>query len=247
MVRGALSDIGKKRNKNQDAYYISEEDELRLYIVADGMGGHRCGEIASSMALDIVKDSFLEAKESLIDKDNIIKTIKKSIEEANIKIYLKSLEMKECEGMGTTLTLAYIFKDRVLIGHVGDSRAYILSDGDIKQITEDHSYINELLKNGSITLEEAKTHPKKNMITRAVGSSSVIEVDTIEMKYKVGDILLLCSDGLFNMLDEDEINQVFNREKKMQRACEILTKMANEKGGLDNITTVAIKFDEVKL
>ncbi len=247
MAKGALSDIGLKRDKNQDAYYISNKDKMPLYIVADGMGGHRCGELASSMALDIVKESFLNKKESLTDKESILKVIKESIEKANINIYLKSLKMKECQGMGTTITMAYIFKDNILIGHVGDSRAYLVSDGEIRQLTEDHSYINELIKNGTITLEESKTHPKKNMITRAVGSSSIVEVDKIAMEYKLGDILLLCSDGLFNMLSEDQINDVFNRETNMQRACEILTSMANEKGGLDNITSVAIKFDEVKL
>lgn len=247
MVKGAISDIGKIRDKNQDAYYISSGNDLELYIVADGMGGHRCGEIASSMALDIVKEQFLDFNKKINSKDDILKFIKHSIEEANIKIYLKSLEMKECQGMGTTMTLAYIFKDNILLGHVGDSRAYIIEKEDIRQVTEDHSYINELLKNGTITLEEARTHPKKNMITRAVGSSSKLEVDVIEEKYEVGDILLLCSDGLFNMLDEEDIKEVFNREKSMQNACEILTTMANEKGGLDNITIVAIKFDEVKL
>ncbi len=247
MGKGALSDIGKIRDKNQDAYYISKENELELYIVADGMGGHRCGELASSMALEIIKENFINSGKELDNKDDILRLIKGSIEKANINIYLKSLEMKECKGMGTTLTLAYIFKDNILIGHVGDSRAYIIENGNIIQITEDHSYINELLKNGSITLEEAKSHPKKNVITRAVGSSSTIQIDIIEVKYKIGDILLLCSDGLFNMLDEEEINEVFNRENEIQMACEILTTMANKKGGLDNITVVAIKFDEVKL
>ena len=247
MVRGAISDIGKIRDKNQDAYYISLENDLDLYIVADGMGGHKCGEIASSMALDIVKKQFLNFDEKAKSKDDVLKLIKHSIEEANIKIYLKSLEMEECQGMGTTMTLAYIYKENILLGHVGDSRAYIIENSHIRQLTEDHSYINELLKNGTITPEEAKTHPKKNMITRAVGSSSNLEIDLIEKKYNVGDILLLCSDGLFNMLDEEDIKQVFNREDNMQNACEILTTMANEKGGLDNITVVAIKFDEVRL
>lgn len=247
MVRGAISDIGKVRDKNQDAYYVSSKNDLGLYIVADGMGGHKSGEIASLMALETVKNQFLKFDAKTDNKADILKLIKASIEEANIKIYLKSLETLECQGMGTTMTLAYIFKDNILLGHVGDSRAYIIKDGNMIQITEDHSYINELLKNGTITEEEAKTHPKKNMITRAIGTSSKIEVDIIEEKYKLGDILLICSDGLYNMLEEKEINSVFNRDKSMQESCEILAAMANEKGGLDNITVVAIKFDEVKL
>lgn len=246
MIKGALSDIGKTRDKNQDAYYISKEEESPLYIVADGMGGHQCGEIASSMALEVAKTCFLKNSKNLYRKDDILELIRYSIEQANIQVYLKSTEMNECRGMGTTITMAYIFKDKILIGHVGDSRAYIIGDKNIQQITEDHSYINELLKNGTITLEEARTHPKKNMITRAVGSSSTVKVDVIEREYKIGDILLLCSDGLFNMLKEDEIYEVFNRGQEMQKSCEILTNMANKKGGLDNITVVAIKFDEVK-
>lgn len=246
MVRGAWSDIGKTRDKNQDAYYISKDDELELYIVADGMGGHKCGEVASRMALDIVKDNFLNSKKSLDNKDDVLSLIKESIQKANIKIYLESLEMKECYGMGTTITLSYIFKDSILIGHIGDSRAYLIEDGEIEQITEDHSYINQLLKNGTISLEESKVHPKKNIITRAVGTSSIVEVDIFQRKYKEGDILLLCSDGLYNMLTEEEIYRVFNKGLGMQESCEMLTEMANEKGGLDNITIVAIKFDEVK-
>ncbi len=130
-----------------------------------------------------------------------------------------------------------------LIGHVGDSRAYIIRDKHIIQITEDHSYINELLKNGTITLEEAKSHPKKNMITRALGASSIVEVDLIQKKYKKNDILLICSDGLFNMLNEDEICEVFKKESSMKTCTKTLIDMANEKGGFDNITVIAVKLN----
>lgn len=243
MVKAAVSDIGKSRDKNQDAYYLAEDGESPLYIVADGMGGHRCGEIASSMALDSVLDSFRSNIKNISNKDDILKLIKTSMETANIKVYLKSLEMKECKGMGTTMTLAYIFKDRILIGHVGDSRAYIIRDNNIEQITEDHSYINELLKSGTITLEEAKSHPKKNMITRALGASSIVEVDIIQKKYKKNDTLLICSDGLFNMVNEKEICDVFNREPSIKTCSSRLIDMANEKGGFDNITVVAVKLN----
>lgn len=243
MVKAAVSDIGRHRDKNQDGYYLSDESEDPIYIVADGMGGHKCGEIASSMALDSVIKRFKDNKEPLSNKDDILKLIKTSMEAANIKIYLKSLEMVECKGMGTTMTLAYIFKDKILIGHVGDSRAYIIRDKKIYQITEDHSYINELLKNGTITLQEAKEHPKKNMITRALGVSSIVEVDIIQKKYKKDDILLLCSDGLFNMLSEVEITGVFNEESSMVKCSQTLIDMANEKGGFDNITVIVVKLN----
>ena len=169
--------------------------------------------------------------------------IKESIEEANTKIYLKSLQDEKYKGMGTTITLAYIFKDKICIGHVGDSRAYLIREGNICQITEDHSFVNELLKTGSITKEEAKIHPKRNMITRAVGSSSIIEMDLIIRECNKNDILLLCSDGLSNMLKEFEIRDVFMGENDVQKACETLATMANNKGGFDNITIVAIKFN----
>ncbi|HZK33219.1 MAG TPA: Stp1/IreP family PP2C-type Ser/Thr phosphatase [Tissierellaceae bacterium] len=243
MVSGAISDIGKNREKNQDAYYASSDRDFPLYFVADGMGGHRSGEVASTMAMDIIKNEFLLFKSNLNKEKNILKVIKESIEKANTKIYLKSIESEECNGMGTTITLGYIFESKIFIGHVGDSRAYLIRDKEIFQITEDHSYVNELLKLGSISIEEAKKHPKKNMITRAVGSSSTISMDLIVKEYEEDDILLLCSDGLFNMLSEREIYEVFNREKNLQKACEILVKKANENGGLDNITLVSIKFN----
>lgn len=243
MVSGAVSDIGKAREKNQDAYYASKDLSLPLYMVADGMGGHNAGEVASTMAMNIIKNNFIANKELLTSKETIFELIKKSIEEANTKIYLKSLENDDCKGMGTTITLAYIFNKEVCIGHVGDSRAYLIRNDNVIQITEDHSYVNELIKIGSITKEEAINHPKKNMITRAVGSSSVIEMDLIAREYEEDDILLLCSDGLSNMLKDYEISQVFNKEKDIQKACETLAYMANLRGGHDNITVVAIKFN----
>ncbi|OZV12858.1 serine/threonine protein phosphatase [Tissierella sp. P1] len=243
MVIGSISDVGKIRENNQDAFYASKDLYFPLYMVADGMGGHKAGEVASTMARSIIESNFLKAKDNLLHENIIIKLIKESIEEANTKIYLKSLQDEKYKGMGTTITLAYIFKDKICIGHVGDSRAYLIREGNICQITEDHSFVNELLKTGSITKEEAKIHPKRNMITRAVGSSSIIEMDLIIRECNKNDILLLCSDGLSNMLKEFEIRDVFMGENDVQKACETLAAMANNKGGFDNITIVAIKFN----
>lgn len=247
MVSGAISDVGKTRENNQDAFYVSKDSSLPLYMVADGMGGHNAGEVASTMAMKIIGSNFAMNKGKLTSKEKILKLIKNSIEEANTKIYLKSLESEECQGMGTTITLAYIHEGEVLLGHVGDSRAYLIRRENIEQLTEDHSFVNELIKIGSITKEQAVNHPKKNMITRAVGSSSIIESDLIARNFKKDDILFLCSDGLFNMINDLEIVQVFNREHDIQKACETLANLANHRGGLDNITVVAIKFNyEVK-
>ncbi len=243
MLSGAVSDIGKNRKKNQDAYYMSSDSDFPLYLVADGMGGHRSGEVASSMAMEIIKNEFLISKDNLVNDKNILKTIKESIEKANTKIYLKSISSERYNGMGTTMILGYIFNGKIFIGHVGDSRAYLIRNEEIHQITEDHSYVNELLKLGSITIEEAKIHPKRNLITRAVGSSSKIRMDLIVKEYEKEDILLLCSDGLFNMLKEREIYEVFNSEEDIQKSCERLVAKANQKGGLDNITLVSIKIN----
>lgn len=242
MVIGAISDIGKIRENNQDAFYLSKEMSLPLYMVADGMGGHKAGEVASTMAMNIIEKNFVDNKDDLTSDEKIINLIKKSIEEANTKIYLKSLDNDKCNGMGTTITLAYIFNNKIFIGHVGDSRAYLIRKNKIFQITEDHSFVNELIKTGSISKEEAKHHPKRNMITRAVGSSSIIEMDLISKELEINDILLLCSDGLFNMVKEDIIVDVFIKEKNIQNACDILANIANDNGGIDNITVVAVKF-----
>lgn len=242
------TDKGKKRENNQDVFYISENDSMPIYIVADGMGGHKAGELASNMATNIIVERFIEDKINLKNEKTILKWIKKTIEEANTKIYLKSIKNKDYRGMGTTITLAYIYEDKIYIGHVGDSRAYILKNGKINQITEDHSYVNQLVKLGSITLEEAEKHPKKNMITRAVGSSSIIEVDLMVKEYDESQILILCSDGLFNMVEDIQIQKTFEKKDNLQEACDELVSLANINGGLDNITIVAIKFDcnEVK-
>lgn len=240
---GSKSDVGIKRDNNQDSFYISEKDNILLYLVADGMGGHKAGKLASNMAKDIIQRNFNEDEIDLDNGKDILKKIKTSIEEANTKIYLKSMEDEESKGMGTTVTLAYIFKNKMYLGHVGDSRAYLIRNNEIIQITEDHSYVNQLLKAGSITKEEAKTHPKRNMITRAVGSSSIIEIDLINKEWNQDDILILCSDGLTNMVKDTKILKAFKDEDNVQDSCEKVVKLANKNGGIDNITVIAIKFN----
>ncbi|MBC8590459.1 Stp1/IreP family PP2C-type Ser/Thr phosphatase [Wansuia hejianensis] len=242
MEIAALTDVGLARENNQDSFFASANSEFPLFIIADGMGGHKAGEKASSMAVDIIKNKFsLMIREFDVKKDiNLL--IKSSIKKANEKIYLKSLERLEYQGMGTTITLAYILDNYIYIGNVGDSRAYYISKDEILQITEDHSLVNELVKNGSITNEEAKTHPQKNVITRAVGTSNNVKIDTYKYKYEMGDFLLLCSDGLTNMVDEMEILNIINGSNSLVDACQRLISMAKNNGGFDNITVVAIKF-----
>lgn len=242
MIVGGLSDIGLVRENNQDSCYVSEDSSFPLFIVADGMGGHNAGEVASNMAVSTIKNIFLLNKEKLDTEKGIICTIKESIEKANHKIYAKSLETTKYSGMGTTVTLAYIFKDVIYIGHVGDSRAYYITEKSIKQITEDHSLVNELIKNGSITIDQGKTHPQRNVITRAIGTSNDVQVDIHTLEYKNNDKLLICSDGLTNMTDEDKILKIVNEDEGIMVKCQKLVLDAKRNGGLDNITIIIIKF-----
>ncbi len=175
-------------------------------------------------------------------EEAIISRIKNSIDKANHEIYDKAELIEECEGMGTTVTLAFIFKGQIFIGHVGDSRCYIISDNKIVQITEDHSLVNELIKNGTITKEEGMKHPQKNYITRAIGTDKNIEIDIYKREYKEEDILILSTDGLTNMIDEDTILNEIIVNDDIKKSSKMLIDKAKESGGLDNITIIIIKL-----
>jgi protein phosphatase len=240
---GVKTDAGKIRDNNQDAYYLSSDKSKPLFIIADGMGGHKAGEIASKLAIDTISQNFNNFLDiNPLNEEDIKNNIFKSFSEANVKIYRKALKEEECSGMGTTVTLAYISDKNLYIGHVGDSRAYTFNNGSLSQITEDHSLVEELIKNGSISKEEAKTHPQRNIITRAVGTSEEIDVDILVLPKDAVEVLLLCTDGLNSMLDDDEIEWILSNSENMQIACEDLVKHSNEKGGYDNITALALKF-----
>ena len=238
----ALTDIGLIRKKNQDSFFLSENQDLPRFIIADGMGGHKGGEVASSDAINIINKIFIENKEILINEKNIKDVIHKSIEKANKDIYKKSLEFKEYIAKTNSSTHAFIFQDHVFIGHVGDSRIYKIENEDIAQITEDHSLVNELIKKGEITKEEAYNHPQKNMITRAVGTSYDLEIDLEEFKYKKDDKILLCTDGVFNMLHDFEILEIIKNNIFISEAIDELISRAKKNGGLDNITAIIIQF-----
>jgi len=234
---GAMTDAGRIRENNQDAYYLPSLEDKPLFIIADGMGGHKAGEIASNLAVEIIRKSFNKDTNKYIEE-----RILNSIDEANNKIYNKAINEEECSGMGTTVTLVYIDDKQLYIGHVGDSRAYVLKDNKLCQITEDHSLVEELIKNGSISREEAKQHPQRNIITRAVGTGENIDVDIILIPKEDVDMFLLCTDGLTNMLEDEEIKYYLLNGQNMQKACEDLVNISNDKGGYDNITVIAVKF-----
>ena len=237
----AKSDVGKVREMNQDYFYISKpEEKVQLYIVADGMGGYKGGETASKLAVETSKRYILNNFDSIEsnDKEEILKLIKSAIEYANLVVYEKSKENKELENMGTTIDVCLILGNKVYIGHVGDSRVYRKRKDFFRKLTTDHSYVQKLVSDGTITREEAYNHPKKNMLIKALGCSTFVEPDVMVKGFLKDDILLMCSDGLTNMLKDDEIVKIIN-ENPIE-ACNNLVSKANENGGYDNITAVII-------
>ena len=236
----AVSDKGKVRKINQDSYggFVADSG-LGFFIVADGMGGHNAGEVASAVAVD----AFVKGAEN----NHGIKTIEKAAEfirntfhRANDIILYKAAADVTKIGMGTTAVAAVVADDKIIIGNLGDSRAYFISGYKIKQITEDHSYVGQLLKAGSIKEEEARVHPRRNEITRALGIESYFEPDMFEIEYKAGDVLLLCSDGLDKMVEDSKILEIVLKEKEPKDLCQQLIDAANDEGGMDNITALAV-------
>lgn len=241
---GFCTDTGVVREINQDSYYCSDIDELPLFVVADGMGGQNAGEVASMLAISTVREVLYEFKDKLLNNEiEIPYFINLALSKANYKIYKQSLENERFSGMGTTITLAFIKNNKIYIGHVGDSRAYLIRKNDLIQLTQDHSLVAELVRNGSITEEEAINHPQKNIITRAIGTEAEVKVDIISRDIFRGDIIILCTDGLSNMVSNKDILRVILISKNMQEACDKLTHIANEHGGLDNTTVLAIRVE----
>mgnify|MGYP001141874927 CR=1 FL=1 len=241
IIAYAKSDIGKAREMNQDAYYISEPSSpIKLYLLADGMGGYKGGEIASNLAIKCTKN-YIENnfKETPKDRESLIQLIASSMEYANMVVYEKSRENKEYEGMGTTLEVCLIYNNKLYIGHIGDSRIYRLRGEFFRKLTHDHSYVQKLVKDGTITQEEANHHPKKNMLMKALGCTAFVEPDITVKGFVKDDIVLICSDGLTNMVEEPEIYNILKNEGTL--AAEKLVEKANENGGYDNITAIVIR------
>lgn len=233
------TNTGLMRDNNEDNLIVEESDRFNLYAVADGMGGHKAGEVASSIAIDTIREIF--KKDSQVEGFKAPAFIIKSIEAANEKIRKEALSKDECSGMGTTITMAIVDMSLNIayIGNVGDSRAYIIKNDEINQITEDHTYVHELLKDGKITIEEAKHHPKRNVITRAVGSEEYVHADIFEVELFDNDVILLCTDGLTTHLTDDKILQTI-KEYGCSESVQRLIKIANDNGGTDNITIIIV-------
>lgn len=244
MKYAAGTDKGIIRELNEDSCNIIQGSKEAPYafIVADGMGGHSCGEIASRMTVDYISAHFAQYVGTGLNHDDCGAALKKLVAEANRAVWQKSLEDADMNGMGTTLTMAVVDGCAVTAAHVGDSRLYLLHDGGMRRVTQDHSYIEELVKNGSLTREEAENHPRKNIITRAIGTSPELEVDIFSLILEADDILLLCTDGLTNMVGEGEIYETVCSNEP-EAACGQLIETAKRNGGEDNITVIVIKCE----
>ncbi|WP_018247321.1 Stp1/IreP family PP2C-type Ser/Thr phosphatase [Orenia marismortui] len=230
----AASEKGKVRSKNEDKYLALNKQDFDIIAVADGMGGHKGGDIASSLAVERIKNYNFNS-------DQLKEDIINCIELANQDIKNKSLKDEECQGMGTTLTLGVI-KDKIItIGHIGDSRAYLFRNQKLTQLTDDHSYVGELLRKNIINKEEAKNHPKKNLLMRSLGIDNSVEADLLSLELKSKDLILICSDGLTNMLSDKEIEEILSSEEGLKVKVEKMIFLANQEGGYDNITVVIYK------
>lgn len=234
----SITDVGMKRKGNQDYVYTCETSVgnlPNLFLVADGMGGHNAGDYASRCAVETI----CEVIRKDIEKDPRL-IMKKAIETANETIYARSGEDKDLEGMGTTIVAASCLGQYVQIANVGDSRLYIIGD-TIRQITQDHSWVEEMVRMGAMEKEDARTHVKKNIITRALGAGNGIEIDFFSVEIKENEMILMCSDGLTNMLEDEEIRMIVKGQRDIVEVAEALVREANKRGGTDNISVVLIE------
>lgn len=230
-----LTDPGRAREKNEDSVIITENyNKEILMVVADGMGGHRNGEIASSIALAHISKRFKDLS-SIGTKEEAIKWIEDAVKEANFSLYKYTEENPESEGMGTTLVLAIITSSFLLFGNIGDSSGYVIKDEKLHKVTIDHTLVNLLVNSGELTEEEARNHPRKNVLMRALGASSTVEMDIFDITDNYEGVLL-ASDGLTNMLDNATINKVLNEKSNIEDKVRKLIVKSNNRGGTDNIS-----------
>ena len=237
------SDVGRKRNTNQDyANVFENQQHITFAVLADGMGGHQAGDVASQMAVNNLGESWSNASVDSAEKS--AQWLIQAIQKENEKIYERGQSKPEYLGMGTTVVGAILLPDSFVLANVGDSRAYLVRDQHMLQLTEDHSLVNELVKSGEISEEMAANHPRKNILTRSVGMPGSVEVDVSTYIWQLKDRLLLCSDGLTNMLSEETIGTIINQEGALFDKVTELIERANEAGGADNITVLLIEYKE---
>ncbi len=237
----SVTNIGRKRKLNQDYVYTSERAVghlPNLFIVADGMGGHKAGDYASKLAVTTMVEEIARSEE---DEPECL--LRKAIEAANALVRGSAAKTPELEGMGTTVVAAACDGRKLSVANVGDSRLYVVGSHEIRQITRDHSWVEEMVRRGGLGREEARNHPDKNIITRAVGAENYVKIDFFSVELKEGDMILMCTDGLTNMLEDEEIRMILNGARDIVEKAEELVRRANENGGKDNISVVLIEPD----
>ena len=235
----SVTNIGKKRKLNQDFVYTSEKPVghlPNLFIVADGMGGHNAGDYASKLAVETMVEEIAASAET--EPENILKV---AIEKANAMVKGSAAKAPELEGMGTTVVAASCEGSKLSVANVGDSRLYVVGGHEIRQITRDHSWVEDMVRSGGMGREEARNHPDKNIITRAIGAEESVKTDFFSVKLEEGDMILMCTDGLTNMLSDEEIRMVLDGARDIVEKAEELVRRANENGGRDNISVILIE------
>ncbi|RYX98748.1 Stp1/IreP family PP2C-type Ser/Thr phosphatase, partial [bacterium] len=254
---GYCTDVGIERDANEDSFsvqnkrYISQNRQLNygIFIVADGMGGAKAGELASALATQEVSSYINHYFEDLNTKryqdSELMELMEQAVKRANSIIYQQSKENKEYSGMGTTITAALIYEGQLFISHVGDSRAYIINNSTIEKVSRDHSLVGRLLEIGQITPEEAAVHPQRNLIYRSLGGFPAVEVEVYQIPMRSNDSLLLCTDGLYEHVKDEEIHKIVISSKEAGEACRHLVNLANLRGGDDNSTVVLVKIEEI--
>jgi protein phosphatase len=245
-----LTDVGRKRRHNEDAYLL--DAERGLFVVADGMGGHAAGEVASRITVESIQEYIAATDEQQESswpfgfnsrvslEGNRLTT---AVEKANEKVMRAVQNRPELKGMGTTVVAALFDAERATLVHVGDSRAYLFRDGELRRLTDDHSWVQEQVNAGILSEDEAKSHPLKNVVTRALGGAAHVSVDLIEVPVRRGDRFLLCSDGLTGMVPDEDLFAHFRSEGDLEKTVRQLVDMANDRGGVDNVTAILVEVE----
>ncbi|MDD4297426.1 MAG: Stp1/IreP family PP2C-type Ser/Thr phosphatase [Ruminiclostridium sp.] len=243
MDYAALSDKGIIREQNEDFWNIVLDNKGNpiAFIIADGMGGHKAGDVASRMAVEIISQEICRSLET-INSSTVIAFLENAVNLANDEIYKYSLLNLNGTGIGTTLTLGLIHNGKITIAHIGDSRFYLIRGGAIQSMTRDHSFVGELVEKGVLDQEEARNHPLRNQITRALGYEKNIEIDFYNIDVKKGDMYLFCTDGLTVKVSSDELLTMLEQEKDLDITLKNMVELANQRGGDDNITAIIVKI-----
>lgn len=246
MRYASATDKGMVRPINEDFHAILSVGDSSVFVVADGMGGHAVGEVASRTAVEFALSALPKELKSAKTVSALEQLLQETLEKANVKVYLESLDNKEYKGMGTTLTLA-VYRDwRLYISHIGDCRVYLLHGSSLERLTVDHTLVQEMLDMGSISPQEAQNHPKRHVLVKSLGVKEYMSPDTHSFDIAEGDLILMCTDGLYGYVDEETIRKILRRHKNLDSCSQQLIDVANAAGGKDNVTVILVHCDTGK-